>query len=99
MKRIVLLIVIVWLLSGCVIHVIPLNDGRIPLPPATSGLEFNTHGSGWGWPFVPYPGVSWGYGGYQNYGYNLPYQYRPYRPSPYLFYSPPYQHQWTPGYR
>ncbi len=102
MKKIVLFILI-WLITGCMIRVIPLNDGRIPLPPASSGLEFNTYGSGWGWPFVPYPGVSWGgYGGYQNYGYNLPYQYQyQYRPPPpYPFYSPPYQqYQWAPGYR
>jgi len=72
MKKIVLYI-LVWLIAGCAIYVVPLNDGRIPLPPASYGVEFNTYGSGWGWPFLRSPGVSWGHRGYY-YG-SYPYGY------------------------
>jgi hypothetical protein len=72
MKKIVIFMAIAALFfSGCMIKVIPLNDGRIPLPPASSGLEFHTYGSGWGWPLLRSPGVSWGHRNYQynnNYG-------------------------------
>ena len=55
-----IIVMVMVSLVGCAIHVIPLNDGRVPLPPATYGMEFNTYGSGWGWPFLYWPGVSWG---------------------------------------
>jgi len=74
-----IIVMVMVSLVGCAIHVIPLNDGRVPLPPATYGMEFNTYGSGWGWPFLYWPGVSWGqrsyyyghyYGNYYgHYGY------------------------------
>lgn len=75
MKKIILVVVVIatlFFLVGCTIHVVPLNDGRIPLPPASYGVEFNTYGSGWGWPFLRWPGIGWGYYGgygYPHYGY------------------------------
>ena len=83
MKKMIITAVIAtlfFLVAGCTIKVIPLNYGRVPLPPTS--LEFNTYGSGWGWPFVYWPGVSWGqyyhYYPYQSYGY-YPYQHQHYR--------------------
>ncbi len=46
-------------------------------------LRVNTYGSGWLWPFIPYPGIGWGYRNYY-YGSNG-------------YYSSPYR--WTPGYQ
>lgn len=78
MKKIALFLAIAaMLISGCAIKVMPLNDGRVPLP---YGAEFNTYGSGWLWPFMPWPGVSWGYRNYYDYyDYYYGYSYSPYR--------------------
>jgi len=91
MKKIVLFAAIALLFSGCAIHVVPLNDGRVPLPPANYGLEFNTYGSGWGWPFLYGPGVSWGQRSYY-YGNYYGTRYHYYG----NYYGPRYR--WVPGY-
>ena len=59
-----IIVMVMVSLVGCAIYVVPLNDGRVPLPPAAYGMEFNTYGSGWGWPFLRSPGIGWGQRGY-----------------------------------
>mgnify|MGYP001607752028 CR=1 FL=1 len=75
MKKTVLY-TLVWLIAGCAIY-IPAPHSNKPLPTATTGIEFNTYSSGWGWTFLRWPGIGWGhqgYGGYYGgYGYGYPY--------------------------
>ena|SRR3989344_5696511 len=77
MKKLVLIVIATLFFMGCTIHVVPLNDGRIALPSASYGMEFNTYGAGWGWPFLRSPGVGWGHGGYYGNQYRHYYRWVP----------------------
>ncbi|MDO8743313.1 MAG: hypothetical protein Q7J30_02040 [Candidatus Azambacteria bacterium] len=96
MKKTVLIVVTTFFFLGCAIYV-PSPHSRTPLPSVEYGIEFNTYSSGWGWPFLRWPGIGWGHYGYGGYygGYGYPYYGYGYGHDGYGYRH--HRNRWTPG--